>query len=786
MPLSRQNKVSPLSTDVKVSQPNNVDGASKSPGDDLDKQIQEIRDLARPLAVKRDLYHKLLIQSPGSSTLASRQRNSVRAKTRFLYQHWSNVRYSLTPWGRSLKTIEGKHGAGVASYFQFLRWIFGLNVLLFLLFFSFVVLPMAIGDEVPLDETDGFGFNTSALCSLNYSVEIGSGVDHFLSALDGTGWLEKTLLFYGYYSVRVTVDYTLPVAYVMTVLCCLVVSLVLMVRYTAWSLKETVLKSVNSNIEQFSKVYTAWDYTLTNPETAWIKKDEIFKDFEAMANEKLYQTKRQHRFRSTLFVCRLYLVRGLVNVMIAASLAGAGYLIYYVTAFSTEYGQENQVSSGTSSWLLLLVNYLPSITITFCNAALPLAYEFLVKLEDYSGHVVVKLTLIRTVVLRLASLVVLCITMYTQINCGSTDACGISTTPACTPIKCWETSVESPLYTTCNKTLYTTCNKTLYTTRNKTLFTTCNKTLYTTQNKTLYTTCNKTLYTTCNKTLYTTCNKTLYTTQNKTLYTTCNKTLYTTCNKTLYTTRNKSLYTTRNKTLYTTCNKTLYTTCNKTLYTTRNKTLSHAVAILYCYRFLTFKFDWWILRSIGPAEFNIPSNVMDLIYGQCLVWLGMLFSPLLPGIVVVKCFLVFYTKKLSALVACPPIKSPYRTSGINRFFMFVLMLAFTLCSLPVLYSIFGFHPSRSCGPFRVQDYMHDCIKTSTSTLPSVLSKSYNFVTSIAVTGSIIIILLVIIYYKTYVTSAHRENAQYYKQQLMRNGKFSKGLGSRPNRILESF
>uniref|UniRef100_A0A2C9M6K6 Uncharacterized protein n=1 Tax=Biomphalaria glabrata TaxID=6526 RepID=A0A2C9M6K6_BIOGL len=106
MPLSRQNKVSPLSTDVKVSQPNNVDGASKSPGDDLDKQIQEIRDLARPLAVKRDLYHKLLIQSPGSSTLASRQRNSVRAKTRFLYQHWSNVRYSLTPWGRSLKTIE--------------------------------------------------------------------------------------------------------------------------------------------------------------------------------------------------------------------------------------------------------------------------------------------------------------------------------------------------------------------------------------------------------------------------------------------------------------------------------------------------------------------------------------------------------------------------------------------------------------------------------------------------------------------------------------------------------
>nr|KAI8766388.1 transmembrane channel-like protein 7 [Biomphalaria glabrata] len=670
MPLSRQNKVSPLSTDVKVSQPNNVDGASKSPGDDLDKQIQEIRDLARPLAVKRDLYHKLLIQSPGSSTLASRQRNSVRAKTRFLYQHWSNVRYSLTPWGRSLKTIEGKHGAGVASYFQFLRWIFGLNVLLFLLFFSFVVLPMAIGDEVPLDETDGFGFNTSAVCSLNYSVEIGSGVDHFLSALDGTGWLEKTLLFYGYYSVRVTIDYTLPVAYVMTVLCCLVVSLVLMVRYTAWSLKETVLKSVNSNIEQFSKVYTAWDYTLTNPETAWIKKDEIFKDFEAMANEKLYQTKRQHRFRSTLFVCRLYLVRGLVNVMIAASLAGAGYLIYYVTAFSTEYGQENQVSSGTSSWLLLLVNYLPSITITFCNAALPLAYEFLVKLEDYSGHVVVKLTLIRTVVLRLASLVVLCITMYTQINCGSTDACGISTTPSCTPIKCWETSVGQQFY--------------------------------------------------------------------------------------------------------------------------KLAIMDFLAVVLMVFlvelprRFLTFKFDWWILRSIGPAEFNIPSNVMDLIYGQCLVWLGMLFSPLLPGIVVVKCFLVFYTKKLSALVACPPIKSPYRTYGINRFFMFVLMLAFTLCSLPVLYSIFGFHPSRSCGPFRVQDYMHDCIKTSTSTLPSVLSKSYNFVTSIAVTGSIIIILLVIIYYKTYVTSAHRENAQYYKQQLMRNGKFPKGLGSRPNRFLESF
>ncbi|KAH9498857.1 Transmembrane channel-like protein 7, partial [Bulinus truncatus] len=551
-----------------------------------------------------------------------------------------------------------KHGAGVVSYFIFLRWIFALNLILFVLLFPFVVLPKVIGEGVALTLSNGSSFNESAICSSNYTVEDGTGVELFLSALDGTKWFEKTLLFYGHYSVQMTINYNLPVAYVLTAISCLVVSLFLMVRYTAKSFKETVLKSVNSSIENFTKVFIAWNFFLTNQESADLKKQEIFKDFENVADEKIHKTQRNNRLGSKLFVCRLYLARVLVNITITATLTGSGYLIYYVTAFSTEFSQDSKRSPTTSSWLLLLVNYLPSITITFCNALLPLLYELLVQFEDYSGNLVVKLTLIRTVVLRLESLVVLAITLYTEITCGTKDVCRISASP-CPKIVCWETYVGQQFY---KLVIMDFLSITLM-----------------------------------------------------------------------------------------------------------------VLAVEISRRFITSKCKFRIIQKLGPAQFNVPANVLDLIYGQCLVWLGLLFTPLLPGVVLVKCFIIFYIKKLSALVACPPVKTTYQTSGINRFFMIVLLLAFTSCSLPVLYIMFGYPPSRSCGPFRVQDYMHDCIKSATLSLPSVLSKSYNFVTSIAVTGTIILILLVVIYYSTYVISAHKENAKFYKKQLMRNGNEKKKL-----------
>lgn len=51
--------------------------------------------------------------------------------------------------------------------------------------------------------------------------------------------------------------------------------------------------------------------------------------------------------------------------------------------------------------------------------------------------------------------------------------------------------------------------------------------------------------------------------------------------------------------------------------------------------------QWW-----GQQEFMVPSNVLDLVYGQTLCWTGALFCPLLPVLNTIKYFTVFYLKKV--------------------------------------------------------------------------------------------------------------------------------------------
>ncbi|XP_008059539.1 transmembrane channel-like protein 5, partial [Carlito syrichta] len=107
-----------------------------------------------------------------------------------------------------------------------------------------------------------------------------------------------------------------------------------------------------------------------------------------------------------------------------------------------------------------------------------------------------------------------------------------------------------------------------------------------------------------------------------------------------------------------------------------------------------------LITSLGIQEFDIARNVLELIYAQTLVWIGIFFCPLLPFIQMITLFTMFYAKNISLMNFQPPSKA-WRASQMMTFFIFLLFFpSFTgvLCTLAI--TIWRLKPSDDCGPFR--------------------------------------------------------------------------------------
>ncbi|NWH34343.1 TMC5 protein, partial [Chloropsis hardwickii] len=108
-----------------------------------------------------------------------------------------------------------------------------------------------------------------------------------------------------------------------------------------------------------------------------------------------------------------------------------------------------------------------------------------------------------------------------------------------------------------------------------------------------------------------------------------------------------------------------------------------------------------VCMSLGLPEFDIGRNVLDLIYAQTLTWIGILFSPLLPGIQMIAFFIVFFVKKVSLMRNCQPPSKVWRTAQMMTSF---ILLLFCPCFLGVLcvvgVTVWRVKPSEECGPFR--------------------------------------------------------------------------------------
>ncbi|XP_073458384.1 voltage-gated chloride channel TMC4 isoform X2 [Aquarana catesbeiana] len=360
----------------------------------------------------------------------------------------SNFLQDLTLWRRTLETVGGRFGTGIQSYFIFLRFLVLMNFVIFLMIGGLIVIPDIWFNESSLGHAI-LASNSSDDC-FNYRPSL-HGLERYyrfiMDILMGTGFMEFTYMFYGYYkntSVNlVAFTYNIPLAYLVTTLVYFLLSLVWTVIRSVQGFKQSLIAADSSMTNYIDKVFSGWDFCIKDERIIKLKQKSILYELKVDLEE--HKIRRQHAQHTMGQRVRIYTPRIFLNILVVVLIGGAFYCIYLSTSESQKLLKHDKVKGNFV--LELLIGYLPSIVITAANFILPTLFNITIKWEKYTFSTEVRFTLLRCVFLRLASLGMLLYSLWDNITCNGVKErekckCGYNYEEN----HCWETRVGQEMY----------------------------------------------------------------------------------------------------------------------------------------------------------------------------------------------------------------------------------------------------------------------------------------------------------------------------------------------------
>ncbi|KAJ3615166.1 hypothetical protein NHX12_018734 [Muraenolepis orangiensis] len=608
-----------------------------------------VRELPRTMAEKRRDKEQRLEQDGQLSSWRQRRRNIHRSFKRLREDAQERLSF-LVLWRGDIHLIEGMFGTGILSYFSFLRFLVLLNLVIFLLMFSFVMLPIIIAPHVQgnitYNQTDG------SRCSL-YPNSARRGLvifhEHITDLLSGGGFLEQTYLFYGYYRVDAIqfsrFTYNLPLAYLLVTVAYLFLSLIWIVKRSATGVKRNLIQDEDRFQSFCNKIFAGWDCCITNENASRLKRSSLLYELKTDLEEERIKQKIADRSRKEK--CRIYAVRLILNVFVIAVLAACFYSIYRATIFS----QKAQMTK-VHFMLDLIYEYLPSIVITLANFITPLLFSIIINFEDYSPAFEIRFTLMRCVFMRLTSIGVLLFSLWSQITKCKEEPCFCGYNDQL--YSCWETRVGQEMYKLTVFDFIIIAAVTIFV------------------------------------------------------------------------------------------------------------EFPRKLLVNYCHCGLV---KWW-----GQQEFAIPQNVLEIVYGQTICWIGTFYCPLLPAICTIKYFFIFYIKKVSLVNNCRPATRPFRASSSNFFFLVVLLIGLALACLPVAIGIAQIHCSQACGPFVNYTISWEVLPRTVSQLPKGIRTFLLALASEACAVSFLVVTSLAMFYVIALAGAHKRVINQLREQLVLEGR----------------
>ncbi|XP_060939472.1 transmembrane channel-like protein 7 [Limanda limanda] len=610
-----------------------------------------IRELARTMAEKRRNKTQQLEEARDLSSWRQWKQNTGRnlRKLRDDAKDWLS---SLQLWRGDIHLIEGMFGTGILSYFSFLRFLVVLNLIIFLLMFSFVMLPIIIAHHSSGNTT--YNQNDGSVCSV-YPSSARRGLvifhEHITDLLSGGGFLEQTYLFYGYYKVDKILfpnaTYNLPLAYLLATIAYLFLSLIWIVKRSASGFKRNLVSDEDRFQSFCNKIFAGWDFCITNVNAARLKRSSLLYELRTDLEEERIKQKIADRTRKEK--CRIYLIRLILNLFVIGVLAGCFYSIYKATIFS----QEAQVNYAKGNFIVdLIYEYLPSIVITLANFITPLLFSVIINFEDYSPAFEIRFTLMRCVFMRLTSIGVLLFSLWSQITKCDEDPCICGYNHVL--YSCWETRVGQEMY-------------------KLTIF---------------------------------------------------------------------------------------------------DFIIIVAVTIFVEFprKLIVNHWDCGLTKWWGQQEFAIPQNVLEIVYGQTICWIGTFYCPMLPAICTIKYFFIFYIKKVSLINNCRPATRPFRASRSYFFFLGVLLIGLALACLPIAVSVAQINCSQACGPFVNYTTSWEVLTTTVYELPDGVRTVLLTLSSEAFAISFFVVTCLAMFYVIALAGAHKRVINQLREQLVMEGR----------------
>uniref|UniRef100_H3B868 Transmembrane channel-like protein n=1 Tax=Latimeria chalumnae TaxID=7897 RepID=H3B868_LATCH len=561
----------------------------------------------------------------------------------------------LELWKRSLLEIEGKFGKGIQSYFTFLRSLVVFNLIALALIVGFVLVPSTIVSwrGITGNSTDNLTYyDNCGKCLIFNKTSSDDGIlySNSLSLLSGSGFMENTTFFYGFYNLNQLNGfwYNIPLAYLLSVLCYFLLCLIWVVKRLVGALMHKRMQNRHYKTSFSIKVFAGWDFCILEPTATSHKQHNISYNLRLdLERECRLIRKLGLTLKDKLSI---YFVRLLINLVILSLLTGAFFCIFQATQTSHYIGQK-AVSESMTFLKEFVIQYLPSIVIKVIDFILPEIFQILVKFEGYSPTTQMNITLMRIVFLKLASLGMFFFSLWQQITCSGNQnhhdckSCGYNQA-----YKCWETRIGQEMY--------------------------------------------------------------------------------------------------------------------------RLMVFDFISCIVITFliqlprKLLVTRYSWKILKLIKQERFLISFNVLDIIYGQTVIWIGIFYSPLLPLLNTIKFFIFFYIKKFSLYHNCRVEKRIIRVSSTNVFFQFVLLLGLILALASLTINIALIPPSRTCGPFQKYSSVWEVVTRGISTLPPTASSVLKYMGSKAFAFPLLIALCLLLTHYVSLMHANKKAIEQLKHNLV--------------------